>query len=366
MPQFASILQEFERYRSDRRSLVLATVVATQGSTYRKAGAMMLLDGRDAVAGLLSGGCLEGDLLIHAREVLATGLPRLVQYDLRPDHEIVWGLGAGCEGLSTIFLQRISPDNDYGSLAAIATARAEHTSVKLVTLLTRDGVVGAGSGVFAWQGESIGVAPGLDPGLAEALIRVLNAHSGDRPGVSVIKHQGQRLEVFVHPVPPPPTLLVLGAGPDTRPLARFALDLGWRVIITDHRPAYVEDGAPFPPRAEVRLGRPSDLKAQYDLAAVNAAVVMSHHFDSDLEYLRQLLASDIGYVGLLGPARRRDKLLERLGLDMDVPSLRAPIGLDLGGSIPESIALAIVAEIQAYLSERSGRALSEEARAGSV
>ncbi len=357
MPQFSRILQAYRDFRAAGKPLVLATVVSTRGSTYRKAGAMMLLDEGRAAAGLLSGGCLEGDLLLHSNEVLADGRPRLIEYDLRPDHELIWGIGAGCEGLSTIFLQRLNAGNDYGPLPIIAAAREKQHPVHLATVLTRNARPDNAGGAFYWAAAgAAGASPSL-PAYCKDLLAQELKRSTETSELLDIQQGDATLQVFLHRIPPAPALLILGAGPDVPPVARFAVELGWRVIICDHRPRYIEDAAQFPEGVELRLGRPAELEPFINAANIDAAIVMSHHFESDTEYLRVLFHSTVAYIGLLGPVRRREKLLERLGPVPDIERLRSPVGLDLGGTIPEAIALAVVAEIQAALAGRSGQSL---------
>jgi xanthine/CO dehydrogenase XdhC/CoxF family maturation factor len=137
------------------------------------------------------------------------------------------------------------------------------------------------------------------------------------------------------------------------PVVDFATRLGWSVIAHDHRPAYA-DGARFPAAARVVLGRPEALAGTIDLGSVDAAVVMSHHLESDAAYLRALAASRVPYVGLLGPAPRRERLRAAIGPELAVLDgrLRSPVGLNLGGRASTSIALAIVAEIHAFVHRR--------------
>jgi xanthine dehydrogenase accessory factor len=131
----------------------------------------------------------------------------------------------------------------------------------------------------------------------------------------------------------------------------FAARLHFRVTVADHRAAYAER-ARFPSAQRVEHVIASALAEHIDLTRIEAAVVMSHHAPTDLQYLRALAVSPVPYIGLLGPRSRRDRLLAELS---DVaaqlqPRLRAPVGLALGGETPEAIALSIVAEIQAVLS----------------
>ena len=168
------------------------------------------------------------------------------------------------------------------------------------------------------------------------------------------------VEVFVAVVAPPPHLLLLGGGPDARPVATLAAFLGWRITVVEHRAVYLAPDR-FPPLTKLIETRPADVAAAVRLAEYSAAIVMSHHLESDLQYLRALSSVPVPYVGLLGPAARREKLMNDLGADADAlrPRLRAPVGLDIGGRTPESIALAIIGEVHAALAGRAGRPFSE-------
>ncbi|HVC29737.1 MAG TPA: XdhC family protein, partial [Steroidobacteraceae bacterium] len=161
---------------------------------------------------------------------------------------------------------------------------------------------------------------------------------------------GARWQLLLLPLALPPRLLLLGAGPDALPVADFAARLHWRVTLADHRPAYAVP-AHFPLADRVLLTRPDAIAQALDLERFTAAVVMSHHLPSDLEYLQALSASSLAYIGLLGPPARREKLLAELGPEGPRlrPRLRAPVGLNLGGRTPAAIALAIVAEVHAFL-----------------
>ena len=141
-------------------------------------------------------------------------------------------------------------------------------------------------------------------------------------------------------------LLVLGAGRDAEPVVRFAVELGWRVTVADHRPAYLETEA-FDEAEETICCPAKEMSQHIDLSAIDAAVVMSHHLASDRDYLSQLSESTVSFVGLLGPAARRDRLLDEIDVEASFAKrVRGPVGLDLGGRGPGAIALSIVAELQ--------------------
>ena len=148
-------------------------------------------------------------------------------------------------------------------------------------------------------------------------------------------------------IQPPLNLLVLGAGLDSVPITKFAVELGWRCTIVDHRPAYV-DSANFPASSVTHCIKASLLAATVELKHFDCAIVMSHHLASDRTYLGQLAECSIPYIGLLGPPARRERLLSEIGDAADKlrDRLHAPAGLDLGGRGPEPIALSIIAQMQ--------------------
>ena len=309
--------------------MVLATVIRTRGSTYRKAGARMLMTAEGDATGIVGGGCFDSDLLEQAQAVAREGKPRSLVYDMRSPDEAIWGLGLGCEGEVTLFLQPLSDEGN--PLLCLEELMADDRPGRIVTLLeSANGsppgfswIAGGSSGPVAIDGEETGFRSGTPP-------------------------------VFVDGFRPPPRLLICGAGVDAVPLARQGLQLGWRVTVLDHRPGHVR-AERFPDDAEVAHfnGALTPLMARAD-----AAVVMSHNLNADRDYLRALAGTKIGYLGALGPTARRERLLEELADESLPDRLRGPVGLDLGGELPEEIALSITAEIQAFLHAARGRPLT--------
>jgi xanthine dehydrogenase accessory factor len=307
-----------ERSPAAHPSRVLATVVATAGSTYRKPGARMLLMADGGYIGLLSGGCLESDLQIHAREVLESGSARAVEYDTRGPDDTLFGVGAGCEGTMRVLLEPAGPK----SAAEMALAAA---------------------GALAQRGDSTSLVMVHD---STQLRLGTYGDAAELPGT-------ERERAFVQILSPPPHLLICGAAPDAQPVVSTARALGWRVSVVDHRPAYAV--AERFAGAELHVAHPKSLRSEVDLARCHAAVVMSHHLPSDEIYLRELAAAGTpAYVGLLGPKARRRRLAQELGADMDLLNtrIRGPVGLDIGATTPEGIALSIIGQIHAWLAGR--------------
>ena len=330
----------FERERTNQQPMALAVVLHTAGSTYGKRGAPLLITRAGEYAGLLSGGCLEGDLCMRAREVIDSGRARQISYDAHGPDALLFGLGAGCEGAMTIFLMRVGPEQGWQPLAHFQQALAAHrpSAVGLVV-------------------ESMDTPPRagevLLPGTAGEFDAMLTEVA--RRGESDWLISSPPRRIFALPLILPVRLLLLGAGPDAKPLVGLAAQLGWSVSLYDHRPAFAETSR-FPGADGVTLGRPDALLASVALDSYDAVVVMSHHLESDAAYLRALAASAVRYVGLLGPAPRRERLRKKLATEFAAfgDRLHSPVGFALGGRASASVALAIVAEIHACLHGCSG------------
>jgi len=319
--------------------VVLATVVNTAGSTYRKPGARMLMLPEGRYVGLLSGGCLEGDLAEHAARVLAEGDPRAIEYDLRGPDDALFGIGAGCEGAMRILLEPAGAGSSARAAlahASSATRRGDATALAVV----HDG---AALGTRAPDRAAPVLVAACEEAQRQRTSQQLN-----------FELEGIAGRAWIEYIAPPPHLLLCGAGPDAEPVARLALGLGWRVTVVDHRPAYAVSERFL--GAAVTCAPAAALASTVDLAGIHAVVVMSHHLASDGSYLRALAQAGPGYVGLLGPKARRARLLQDLGERASGLNgrLRGPVGVDLGASTPETIALAIVAEIHATLAGRKG------------
>jgi xanthine/CO dehydrogenase XdhC/CoxF family maturation factor len=156
--------------------------------------------------------------------------------------------------------------------------------------------------------------------------------------------------VLYSPLQPLRRLLVLGAGLDALPVVNMASELGWRVTIADHRPAYLEKGI-FALAEQTALIDPERMSEALIPSSFDAVVVMSHHLLTDQIYLKQLADAELSYLGVLGPVARKNRLLDSLGSTGDSlrDQLRGPVGIDIGADEPESIALSLLAEIHATL-----------------
>lgn len=335
-------LVAFFRERAARgEAVALCLVIGTSGSTYSKVGDCMLIDAAGRYHGMLSGGCLEGDLAIRAEAVLDSGRATTVVYDLANDDEL-WGLGVGCEGRIEVLLCGLSPGSGYEPFSTMAGV-FEGSEPARMAIAVPDPSARVGTAtaeIRSAAGESLHTGGRAD------LLEAAGAH-GTRRNVD-------GMTVLALDLQPLPSVLVLGAGPDVVPVLRFMDELGWRTVVADHRPAYIDN--PLLDVADERHCLPSADIGDLDPGRFDAALIMSHHLASDRDYLSALAASPVGYIGLLGPVARRDRLLGELGEAAAslTGRLHGPAGLDIGARGAAAIALSLVAGLQDYLSRRKG------------
>ena len=363
MSSIASLVAHDRELRKQDQSYVLATIVDTAGSTYRKAGARMIITRDGDYFGLISGGCLEGDLLLHAARVFDNGQPEIVEYDMRAEDDLVWGLGLGCNGMIRILLELIRPGETHAVLAGLARAFETCSPIRIACSLPglqgEGEVAGVSCACLVGEPGEIIYSEGAAAPVREAC-RELLSDSVDSPRIVKTTIDDSDFDIYLESIDPPVHLLILGGGPDVQPLTQNAALLGWQLTVLDHRAAYA-DPAKFPRAAKVVKVEAAGAIGTVEADTVSAVILMSHHFPTDCVYLRQVLQTGIPFIGLLGPRVRGMKLFEEIGKDWEAEQYRvhSPVGLDIGGETPESIALSIVVEIQSFIEGRPGHPLRD-------
>jgi xanthine dehydrogenase accessory factor len=362
----SSIIGELARAADNRESTVLATVVRVTGSSYGGVGSRMLVRVDGSTVGLVSGGCLESDLAEHAKRVNAAGRAEVVSYDTRNDEDAPWGLGLGCNGLIEVLIEPLKPTDarKISELLEIALTGTEPAVVATVIRVS-DSAKGAVVGAHALISESGRFITAGDWGnsslLEQARAKRSEALAAGRRGL-VAELGG--VEVAFEVVQPGVRLVVCGSGPDALPVADFGAELGWDVIVVDHRPHTQGHAARFPKARLIYCEDPSTVASDAGITSRTAAVVVSHHFERDRNYLQSLLASDAAYIGMLGPRARTEKMLGDLadrGINAEGDKrIFSPVGIDIGGDGPDAIALSIIAEVSAVMAARSGSHLRDK------
>ncbi len=360
MKETTDIVAAWQQAQQDGSEALLATVVETQGSTYRRAGARMLLTPSGWVAGSVSGGCLEGDILQKAWWRTQAGAPVLVTYDSTDEDDIVWGFGLGCNGVVQVLLERLVPHDPLNMVDFLARC-LDHRRAGVVATVIRSAcgpTVTLGQRVLLSSAETL--ADIGDASLARDILRDAQAVLADgRSQTRTYTLPQGAVDVALESVLPPVPLVIFGAGHDAVPLVRFAHELGWHVSIVDTHSVSVT-AQRFPLADCVLSCAPEEILSHVELGPRTAAVVMTHSFPQDSLLLPVLLASPAAYVGILGPKKRTARLLDELAArgaaspPDALARLHGPIGLDIGADTPEQIALSIVAEVQASLAGRMG------------
>jgi xanthine/CO dehydrogenase XdhC/CoxF family maturation factor len=313
---------------------------------------MMLISPQGDFEGMISGGCLEGDLLHHAANVFSSGETVFVTYDMHANDDLVWSLGLGCDGVIHLMLQRLDRDDHFGFLEQLDVSHRSRQAT-LVMLVTQ-AVKGLPCGAFALVDQAdISIGNTFLQQRLRGVAGVWPAWRFRTVELDVSENGAVAIQVQM---PARTRVLICGAGPDAVPVARVLSELDWEIQIVDHRPAFAK-GERFPPNCSVIQSRPERLAESVDLSEVDAVVIMSHHLENDSSYLGQVSAFDVPYIGVLGPRARRDRLRDMANCgDLEV---HGPAGLDIGAELPASIALSIASEIHAVLNHRDGLPLTQ-------
>ena len=339
MSELRQILDLWKRASAAGEEICLATIVGFEGSAYRRPGARMLLTSRGQRAGTVSGGCLEAEITKKAWWLTEQG-PSIQRYSSFFDDDGDMPYGLGCGGTVIVLLERGEPA--ARNLEALRRSVEERTAS---VILTNTGKAAPGTTLILNATGEILYGRNIDSDCSSLARQALRT-GGSRP-------MG---EFFVEMIAPPPALTLFGAGDDVQPLAEFAAAMGWHVRVADDRSNLAQAGR-FPSAAHV-----GDLESSLArMEPGEAAVIMTHSYEQDRKIVRALLARDLKYLGVLGPRVRTERLVGEIAPELRLTPvecmtrLHAPVGLDLGGHSPTSIALAIAAELQAVFAGREAR-----------
>ncbi len=323
MKELKSILQFYHAHSDSGLKMALATVVHVEDSSYRRIGARMLILENGQWVGGISGGCLEGDALLQAKKVMLTGQGKIVTYDTRGRDAHQIGVGLGCEGRIDVYLQPVTQ--------ALMTVLEECTGIREKKLLISP---------IAVKGASVPPFFSTDPA---------------GPERSDLVDWGEEKALFEWVVPNL-RVVVLGDNYDVYPMLDLCRAMGWDITLAGRQRKLRREG----------LEGISQILGVEELASIptdhyTAALCMSHDYATDLKALRHFLASPVGYLGLLGPRKRFERLIAELGLGQAaIDRVHSPMGLHLGAVTPEEIAASAVAEIIRTFRGGDGRPLREK------
>ncbi len=260
----------------DKHLWVLATIIQTDGSSYRKAGAMMLINDMGQYFGLLSGGCLESDIMRQARRCWDNLHNRIIEYDMREEEDLAWQVGIGCGGMGKILLQPVNDDNNYLKLDEMSRYLELRKKVE-------------------YQQQ-------IDEGIPNnKVLPVLDALHN--PSAKIQSNAG--VDIFVQRLSPAPLLVVFGAGVDAKPVVSIAAELGWQVLLVDPRVGYAKVEF-FSKASEIIRQSLDELCDATCLSQIDAALILTHNIKLDASALALFQNSISKYVFVLVPLHSSD------------------------------------------------------------
>jgi xanthine dehydrogenase accessory factor len=327
------IAADVARWRAAGEDVAIATVVASRRSAPRPIGSKLGVSSGGELAGSVSGGCVEGDVYVRAREVLEGARPQLLSYGISDD--LAFEVGLPCGGEIDVFVDRI----DDELLGRIGEIVANGRRAVLLTVL---------------EGDDVGAKRLVEEHEAHEITGALLREGRSR----VVEVKGQKL--FADVFAPPPRLVVVGAVDTAEALCRAAKNLGWHTIVADPRGKFAT-AERLPSADELLHVWPDEAIAQVRPDYATAIVVLTHDDKFDVPALKGALETEAFYVGALGSRRNQERRRERL-LEAGVPEealerIAGPCGLDIGAHTPAETALSILAEIVAVRAGREGGSL---------
>ncbi len=359
MKEIKAIIGAYDKMNKSTTQAALATVVGVEGSSYRRAGARMLVMDDGVWVGGISGGCLEGDALNRARLAITKSESSLITYDTSEDDAHQIGVGLGCNGIIDVLFTPLDFGNKNNPVEILKSCtQATRQTQILITVTRAQGKrtdPRPGEVIQYNNRESLNIFgdAGLEKQIGEKIAEQIES------GISALQHfesaDGRQLSIFIEILPPEIHLILMGHQYDVYPLARLIKEMGWRTTVVSN-PLKVN------PKILTTVDKVCGYDQMNDIAIdkYTAILLMSHDYKTDKVNLPKALGTGVCYVGMLGPKLRSEKIfreLEQEGKPVtndDKERIYAPAGLDIGALSPEEIGLSLIAEIRAVFSKRGG------------
>lgn len=319
--ELKTIVQHYENRQASGEQTVLATVVALDGSSYRRPGVRMLIFENGDMIGAVSGGCVEKEVLRQAQSVFDSGTSRIMIYDGR--------YRLGCEGILYILIEIFKPSDTF--LSQFWNTVQKRFPFRIKSYYEKKQADGEDFFTsFHFEGGSLPV----------------NRH---------VKDIEKELPDFEQKMKPCFQLVIIGAEHDAVQLCKYASLTGWEVTVVAN-PREEKTTADFPGVHKLITAEPEAF--QLTLDEQTAVVIMTHSFVKDLQFLIALKEEKGAYLGLLGPLRRREKLFDELMerhpdvSETFIEQVHGPAGIDVGAETPQEIAISILSEILSVVNNK--------------
>lgn len=360
MKEISDIVNACNQAQREGKRSALATVVLVEGSSYRRPGARMLVMEDGQLTGSISGGCLEGDALRKAQYAIMSKENKLVIYNTTDGDDAKFGVQLGCNGIVHILFEPVGINPESHPINLLRQLLSSRENAVLVTFFSPWLADQPGTRLLYHNGKIAGclhenIKEDIGSDIREAFQQQVSSFKDYSAG-------NQLLKAFIEFIAPPIALVIAGAGNDVKPLVEMADLLGWPITVVDGRSNYAV-ARRFPKANQVLLAKPGAVLSYLQPDSKTVFLLMTHNYNYDLALLKELSSIDYAYIGLLGPAQKRDRMLtdlENQGITLNDDQrsrIYGPVGLDIGAETATEIALSVLAEIRAIFSGRAGSPL---------
>lgn len=361
LKEIREIIKAYDAAVHAGKKSALAAVVHLDGSSYRRPGARMLVTDEGELTGAISGGCLEGDALRKALHVLSQQQSKLVTYDTSDEEDATIGIQLGCAGIIQVLFEPIQASHPDNPIQLLRKAIAIRQKAVLVTLFSLENKRNEQPGTCLLMEENGNISGHVPyPELQDFILE--DVHGVMEAGQSCFKqYVGYDFNVtaFIEYLQPAVSLVVIGAGNDAIPMMQLGDMMGWDVRVVDGRNTHAKPER-FASACQILVSKPEKVLEQIPMDDQTVFVMMTHNYNYDLAMLKALLPRDVPYIGMLGPKKKLDRMIDELrgaGMEITDEMLKkvfGPVGLEIGAETAEEIALSIVAEIRAVLNGKPG------------
>ncbi|MCB0646361.1 MAG: XdhC family protein [Saprospiraceae bacterium] len=365
MKEIHAIIKAYQNQYLAGNQSALATLVHLDGSSYRRPGARLLVDDAGNMTGAISGGCLEGDAYRKAAQAIASKKPRLVTYDTSDEDDATIGVQLGCAGIIRVLFEPIDLNDAFNPIRLLESAAASRDENILVTLFSNDPEGQHHQGTkFIFQKDLTIIGKRPEEKIFNRLKNEAEQVFNNRKS-AFLDLESFETSAFIEYLPPPVSLVIVGAGNDAIPLAEMAEIMGWDVVVVDGR-NHLAKQERFTPSCQIVVSKPEQVLDRLRIDHRTAFVLMTHNYKYDLAMLKALSTREVNYVGMLGPKKKFDNMLADLNdeghviPDRVLSRIHAPIGLEIGAETPEEIALSIISEIKAVFGKAPGGFLRDK------
>ncbi len=355
MKEIKQIISTYDRLKTSGLKLALARVIDIKESSYRRIGARMLVSENGVWVGGISGGCLEGDALQKAQNAIYRNKASIVTYDTTDSDDNQIGIGLGCEGVIDVLYTPIDISDNNNEIEQLREIVLRDEPAILLRVLDSESLDQNSNSKVIYNDESdISFAHISDQLLNDYLDEIRAKRSSQVFNINTAENRVQK--ILLEYLKPEIKLIVIGDNYDAAALCTIADEMGWMITIVGRKRKITKP----------MMAVASAICEYEDLASValdeyTAVVLMTHDYARDLDLIPTIVSKGAFYFGILGPAKRREKLIRDLDdkFSNEISDVYSPVGLDIGAETPEEIAISIIAEILAVSRSRHGHSLKD-------